>query len=48
MKRTEELVNAAKEAIRDVYSDTRVTRAETKERLEDLRDEIDILLDTLS
>lgn len=37
----------AKAAINAVFSDTSVSREETRESLRDLRDEIDILLDAL-
>lgn len=43
----EELVEKAKDAINKVFGDQSVSRRETKESLKDLRDEIDILLDTL-
>jgi hypothetical protein len=39
---------AAKRAIQDIYSDTSVSRGKTRSRLEELREEIDMLLDTLS
>ena len=43
----DELVEAAKQAINSVFGDTSVDRSQTKESLKDLKDEIDILLDTL-
>ncbi len=43
----EELYERAKEAITYLYSDTTVDPGTTKETLKGLRDEIDILLDTL-
>lgn len=41
------LVDAAKKAIQDVFGDTGVPPAETREALEELRDEIDAYLDTI-
>lgn len=43
----DELVEKAKKAINDVYSDTSVDRETTKDRLTGLQDEIDLLLETL-
>lgn len=42
------IVRAASKAIENVFSDTTVKPGVTKSRLRQLRDEIDILLDTLS
>jgi hypothetical protein len=38
---------SALECIEDIFSDTSVSREETKEKLEELRDRIDIFLETL-
>ncbi len=43
----DELVEAAKQAINAVFGDRSVGRREARESLKDLKDEIDILLDTL-
>lgn len=47
MKKTNSSLDTALRAINALFSDTSVTRKQTKENLESLRDEIDILLDTL-
>ncbi len=44
----ETLYEAAKDAISAVFSDHSVDRGTTRESLRGLRDEIDILLDTLA
>ena len=41
------LVRAAKAAINEVFSDRSVEQSRTRESLEELRDEIDSLLETL-
>lgn len=43
----EKLCEAALEAVTKVFSDNSVGRSTTRESLKNLRDEIDILLDTL-
>lgn len=43
----EELVERAIEAVKKVYSDASVDQAVTKASLEIIRDELDVLLDTL-
>jgi hypothetical protein len=47
MTKHEELVEAAKKAITAVFSDQSVGQATTRESLKDLRDEIEVMLDTL-
>jgi hypothetical protein len=42
-----DLVEAAKEAITAVFSDQSVSQSATRDRHEELRDEIDTLLETL-
>jgi|GEM_PF-5767713 hypothetical protein len=42
-----ELVETAKEAIQKVFSDTSVPQSDTRASLEELRDYLDELLDTL-
>lgn len=44
----EQLVTAAKTALDRVFGDTSVSPEETRSSLEELRDEINIKLDTLS
>ena len=41
------LYERAKEAISELYSDKSVSRAKTRESLKALRDEIDLLIETL-
>lgn len=43
----EQLVNAAKTAILKVFNDRQISQQKCKESLMELRDEIDILIDTL-
>jgi len=43
----EDLCKEAKDAVNKVFSDQSVSRSETKSSLQDIRDEIDVLLDTL-
>ena len=43
----EELYEKALDAIRKLYSDTNVSQGKAKENLECLKDEIDILLESL-
>jgi hypothetical protein len=43
----DELVEAAKQAINAVFGDMSVSRKQTKDSLKELRDEIEIILDTL-
>lgn len=43
-----ELIETAKEAIKAVFADTSVPSSQTKESLEELRDEIDMLIDTVN
>ena len=43
----DDLVQDAKKAINAVFGDDSVDRATTRESLKDLKDEIDIILDTL-
>jgi hypothetical protein len=47
MSKHDKLVEAAKEAISEVFSDKSVERADTKESLMTLIDEIHIMLDAL-
>jgi hypothetical protein len=42
-----DLFEAAKKALNDLFSDRSVAQAETRDSLEELRDEIDSMLDTL-
>lgn len=44
---SEQLYQEALEAITRVFSDQSISRGETKQNLEGLKDEIDVLLDTL-
>jgi len=48
MSKNDKMVERAIAAIRELFADTSVSRATTKRNLESVRDEIDILLDTLS
>jgi hypothetical protein len=41
------LIEAAKEAINAVFSDASVSREQTRRSLIELRDEIEVMLDTL-
>ncbi len=43
----DELVETAKQAINKVFGDRSVSGKQTKESLKELRDEIEIILDTL-
>lgn len=45
--KNQELYNAALEAITRLFSDDSVSQAEARRNLKALRDEIDILIDTL-
>ena len=44
---SERLIEQAKEAITEVFNDTSVTKAETYTALTELKDDIDIMLDSL-
>jgi len=43
----DELLEAAKKAATALFSDQSVSRSQTRDSLRDLRDEIDVMLDTL-
>lgn len=47
MQPHDELIKEAKEAIRAVFSDTSVSKAETRCTLKDLIEEIEIMIDSL-
>lgn len=47
MRDREELIEAAKTAINKVFGDMSVSKSQSVEDLKDIRDEIDILIDSL-
>jgi len=44
----EDLLEAAKDAINAVFGDTSVSRGDTREALKELRDDIEVMLETLN